>query len=634
MKGIWRHPWMVAVSNVLLVLALYSLLRAGCYAVNTDLFPNVSRAHLWEMLCGGVRFDLTAVLYLSSLYIIGMLLPLPAKWRENAVYQRVLAGLFIIPNAIGLIVNTIDIVYIRFTDRRTTCTFFQEFANDDNLLRIAGQGMAEYWYVTLMGLAALAVLVLCTRKKFELGSRIRLVPVRYYAAEAVVFVATIYMCVIGIRGGFGRYTRPITISNAMQYVNSPRETALVLNTPFSLMKSLENQQYVEPHYFTAEELPKHMTPIHEAHKRTWWDYNVVVIILESFSKEYVGHYTPFLDRLMEESVTFEYSFASGRKSIDAMPSILSSIPMLIEPYIVTPYSTNKVSSIADCLKHKGYTTAFFHGAPNGSMGFQAYARSAGFDRYYGMDEYGNNEDFDGTWAIWDEPFLQYYAKTMSTMPEPFMTAVFTASSHHPFKVPKQYKDSFSKGTLPIHESIGYADHALRRFFETAEQQPWFDHTLFVITGDHTNELETPEYTNAKGLYEVPIALYDPLSGQGEHINGVISQADIMPTVLNYVGYDEAYFAFGVDMLGTDGKEHPYAVCYNAPLYQIFSNSLLVQFDGEKVVGVYDFREDPCLRNNIVRSVEPQRIAPMVDYLKAYIQQYVHRMIRDELKIDN
>ena len=623
---------MVAVSNVLLVLALYSLLRVGCYAVNTDLFPYVSRAHLWEMLCGGVRFDLTAVLYLSSLYIIGMLLPLPAKWRENAVYQRVLAWMFIIPNAIGLIVNTIDIVYIRFTDRRTTCTFFQEFANDDNLLRIAGQGMAEYWYVTLMGLAALAVLVLCTRKKCELGSRIRLVPVRYYAAEAVVFVATIYMCVIGIRGGFGRYTRPITISNAMQYVNTPRETALVLNTPFSLMKSLENQQYVEPQYFTAEELPKHMTPIHEAHKRTWWDYNVVVIILESFSKEYVGHYTPFLDRLMEESVTFEYSFASGRKSIDAMPSILSSIPSLIEPYIVTPYSTNQVSSIADCLKHKGYSTAFFHGAPNGSMGFQAYARSAGFDRYYGMDEYGNKEDFDGTWAIWDEPFLQYYAKTMSTMPEPFMTAVFTASSHHPFKVPKQYKDSFPKGTLPIHESIGYADHALRRFFETAEQQPWFDHTLFVITGDHTNELETPEYTNAKGLYEVPIALYDPLSGQGYHIDGVISQTDIMPTVLNYVGYDEAYFAFGVDVLRAEGKEHPYAVCYNVPLYQIFSNSLLVQFDGEKVVGVYDFRKDPCLRNNIVRSVEPQRIAPMVDYLKAYIQQYIHRMIHNELKV--
>ena len=629
MKTFWRHPLTVAACNILLVMAIYSAMRLFCFAVNGSMFPNVDGPHLSEMLFGGIRFDLTAVLYLSSLYIIGILLPLPAAWRENSVYRKVLAWLFMIPNAVGILVNAIDIIYIRFTDRRTTCTFFSEFANDDNLWRIFGQGLLDYWYVALFGIALLVLLFFATRKTFNVSSK-----GMYYVRESAFFAVTIYLCVIGIRGGFGRYTRPITISNAMQYVNTPRETALVLNTPFSLMKSIENTTYVEPNYFSAEELPQYMTPIHEAHKRTWWDYNVAVIILESFSKEYVGQYTPFLDSLLDNSVTFEYSFASGRKSIDAMPSILSSIPMMIEPYIVTPYSTNSVSSIAECLKHKGYQTAFFHGAPNGSMGFQAYARSAGFDAYYGMDEYGNTDDFDGTWAIWDEPFLQFFANTMNTMPEPFMTAVFTASSHHPFKVPAQYKDSFPKGTLPIHQTIGYTDHALRRFFETACQQPWFDHTLFVITADHTNELETPEYANAKGLYEVPIAFYDPLSGQGYHMDGIISQTDIMPTVLNYIGYDETYFAFGVDVLSEEGREHPYAVCYNAPLYQIFSDSLLVQFDGEKVVAVYDYRTDKTLKKNIVKTIDPTRIAPMVDYLKAYIQQYIHRMIHDELKIEN
>ena len=627
MKAIWRHPWTVAASNIALVLALYSLSRLCCYAVNGDLFPDLGGTHLWEILKGGVRFDLTAVLYLSSLYIIAILLPLPHTWRENKLFQQILAWLFLIPNSIGIIVNTIDTVYLRFTDRRTTCTFFSEFSNDHNLGRILGQGILDYWYVTLVGIAIIAILVLATRKSFAIKAK---QPVMYYIRESVLFAATIYLCVIGIRGGFGRYTRPITLSNAMQYCNNPRETALVLNTPFCLMRSTEGGTYTEPHYFEPAELEAIMSPIHKAQKRTWWDYNVVVIILESFSKEYIGHYTPFLDSLLENSVTFEYSYASGRKSIDAMPSVLSSIPMLIEPYVVTPYSTNRVSSIADCLKHKGYQTAFFHGAPNGSMGFQAYARNAGFDAYYGMDEFGDKSEFDGTWAIWDEPFLQYFANTMNTMQEPFMTAVFTASSHHPFKVPKQYKDSFPKGTLPIHQTIGYTDHALRRFFETASQQPWFDHTLFVITADHTNELERPEYINAKGLYEVPIAFYDPLSGQGEHINGVISQTDIMPTVLNYIGYDEAYFAFGVDALSEEGRRHPYAVCYNAPLYQIFSESLLVQFDGEKVVGVYDIQADRQLKHNIAADVEPQRIEKMVNYLKAYIQQYIHRMIHNEL----
>ena len=628
MKGIWRHPWMVATCNVLLVLALYSLLRVGCYAVNTAMFPDVSGAHLWEMLCGGVRFDLTAVLYLSSLYLICVLFPFPPEWREHRGYQKAAAWLFLIPNAIGLIINTIDIAYIRFTGRRTTFTFFSEFAHDDNLWSILGQGIGGFWYVTLMGIGALLLLFFGTRTRFEAPRR----PTAwYYGAESVLFVATVYISVIGIRGGFGRYTRPITISNAVQYVNTPQETALVLNTPFSLMKSVENTIYVEPHYFEAEELAAHYNPVHEGKaEATTNKPNVVVIILESFSKEYLGTYTPFLDSLLAQSVTFEYAFASGRKSIDAMPSVLSSIPMLIEPYIVTPYSTNQVSSIADCLRHKGYETAFFHGAPNGSMGFQAYARSAGFDKYYGMDEYGHHADFDGTWAIWDEPFLQFYAQTMSKMQEPFMTAVFTASSHHPFKVPTQYKDSFPKGSLPIHESIGYADFALRRFFETASQQPWYAHTLFVITADHTNELSLPEFTNAKGIFEVPIAFYDP-NKAGETRAGVVSQTDIMPSVLSYAGYDAPYVAFGEDAL-TATKAHPYAVCYNTPLYQIFSDSLLVQFDGEQVTGVYDFRKDPCLRSNIASDAAAEQVAPMVDYLKAYIQQYIHRMIHNELKI--
>lgn len=636
MKNILRYPWIVAICNLVLVLALYTLLRLVCYAVNGAMFPDIDGNHLREILCGGVRFDLTAVLYLSSLYLLGILLPLPARWRMNGSYQKVLAWLFLIPNAIGLAVNAADIAYIPFTDRRTTCTFFTEFANDDNLWSIFAQGIVQYWPVTLAGLLALAILFICTRRTFCVPS-VR--PVLYYPLATAIMLLTTYFVVIGIRGGFGKYTRPITLSNALQYTNTPRETALVLNTPFSLMKSLENQHYVEPQYFSQDELAEHMNPVHRADsigiKRT---DNVVVIILESFSKEYIGFYnrdvegyrgyTPFLDSLLEQSVTYDYSYASGRKSIDAMPSVLSSIPMLIEPYIVTPYSTNSVSSIADCLNRVGYQTAFFHGAPNGSMGFQAYARSAGFDAYYGMNEFGDNSAFDGTWAIWDEPFLQYYAQTMSAMQEPFMTAVFTASSHHPYKVPEQYQGVFPKGTKPIHEAVGYADHALRQFFLTASRQPWFEHTLFVLTADHTNELTLPEYTNARGLYEVPVAFYHPAL-TAERRAQVVSQTDIMPSVLEFLGYDEPYFAFGEDAL-TQPKQHPYAVCYNAPLYQMFSDSLLLQFDGEQVAAVYDYRHDRCLHTNKAGQLPQEQLNPMTDYLKAFIQQYIHRMVHDEL----
>ena len=642
MKQILKHPWIVGASNLLLVMVLYTISRLFFYLVNVDLYPNVSVSHLLEMLAGGLRFDLTALLYLNSLYLLLVLLPLPATIRNHQKYLCTAKWAFWLPNILGFIANCMDIVYVRFTDRRTTCTIFTEFQNDGNLISIIGQSMWQYWYVTLFGIVLLVLFIICTRKQWHVVTPRKVW--MYYVVESMLMLVTIYFVVIGIRGGFGKYTRPITISNAMQYTNTPQETAILLNTPFSLMKSLENTTYIHPHYFSEEEAGLIFSPIHideiEENGRLG-KVNVVVLILESFSKEYIGFYnqhidgytgyTPFLDSLLAQSVTYTHSFASGRKSIDAMPSVLSSIPMLIEPYIVTPYSTNAVSSLAACLKEEGYATAFFHGAPNGSMGFQAYARSAGFEQYLGMDEYDGIEAFDGTWAIWDEEFLQYYARCMNQMQQPFMTAVFTASSHHPFRVPKRYEGVFPRGTQPIHQCVGYSDHALRAFFAYAKQQDWYENTLFVLTADHTNQVSIPEYATAKGLFEVPIAFYSPRWNQGYlHNYGAVSQTDIMPSVLAYLGYSNPFFAFGDDVL-TKEKKHPYAVCYNHPVYQLLSDSLLLQFDGKKVCAAYNYQNDPMLQDNIAEETNTKE---METYLRAYIQQYIYRLTTNQLTIDN
>lgn len=630
-----------AIWNILLLMAIYSLSRLFFFFINSDLYPEVSTAHLVEMLLGGMRFDLTAVLYLSSVYLVLALLPLPLKVRNHRVYQTITRLFYLIPNAIGILVNCADMVYVRFTDRRTTCTFFAEFQHDSNLGTILLQSLWQYWYVTLFALAAIAILISCSTKSGSLNPQPSILnilskrgrgdtsPLFYYLRETLLLCLIAYFTVIGIRGGFGRYTRPITISNALQYADRPQETAIILNTPFSLMKSLENETYRNPHYFERQDLEQIMSPIHRPDERAQEKrLNVVVLILESFSKEYIGFYnnpsfkggigrgslTPFLDSLLAQSVTYTYSYASGRKSIDAMPSVLSSIPMLIEPYVVTPYATNEVSSLADCLNRKGYTTAFFHGAPNGSMGFQAFARAAHFNRYYGMNEYNGEDAFDGTWAIWDEEFLQFFAHTMDTLPQPFLTTVFTASSHHPFKIPTRYEGHFPQGTIPLHQCVAYTDFALRRFFEYASQQPWFDNTLFVLTADHTNQLTTPEYRNTRGLFAVPIAFYSPARlAPDVRSQSAVSQIDIMPSVLNFLGYDKPYFAFGEDCL-TQPKKHPWAVIYNHPLFEILSP------------------ESEVVLNERTPANEEEEV--MLQYLKAFIQQYTDRMINNQLTIEN
>lgn len=91
-----------------------------------------------------------------------------------------------------------------------------------------------------------------------------------------------------------------------------------------------------------------------------------------------------------------------------------------------------------------------------------------------------------------------------------MTAVFTASSHHPFVVPEKYKNVYKDdGPNTLHKCIRYTDMSIGKFFETASKQPWFRNTIFVLTSDHTNGVDHPEFGTDLGIFSSPIIIYSP-----------------------------------------------------------------------------------------------------------------------------
>jgi len=374
--------------------------------------------------------------------------------------------------------------------------------------------------------------------------------------------------------------------------------------------------------------------------------NVVILIVESFGREYIGAlnttlengryrgYTPCVDSLIAKSVTFTHSYCNGRKSIDGMPSILSAIPMFVEPFFLTPASMNHVTGIAGLLGQEGYETAFFHGAQRGSMGFMAFARATGFQHYYGREDYdadkrfGGDDDFDGMWAIWDEPFLQYYATKMSEMREPFMTAVFTASSHHPYIIPDKYQEQFPEEGIVIHKCIRYTDMALGRFFETASRQPWFQNTIFVLTSDHTNLTDHAYYETDLGGFCSPIIIYEPGNAdrQPEIQDKIAQQTDILPTVMGMLGYQKPFFAFGIDVLNTPA-DSTWAVNYLNGTYQYVKHGHVLQFDGQRTRAVYALT-DSLMQHNLAGQLPQQ--PQMEAEVKAIIQQYMERMTQDRL----
>ena len=441
--------------NLIILYIAYGICRVAFVMENWGLFASDFQwSSVPDMMHGAWMFDTSAILYTNILYALLMLIPL--HYKETGGWQMTAKWVYMIVNGACIATNLADSVYFKYTMRRTTNTVFSEFSNEGNIGSIIGVEFLRHWYLVLLFIIIMWGMWKCYfGSGFKIKKRTTDMPrgkrlMKYYIVETLCFGIFIPLCICGMRGGATTAVRPITISNANQYVVHPQEAGIVLNTPFSLIRTIGKKVFEIPDYMSEKEMnalfspekrpnfspsltnssssliPNSSSLIPNSQKK-----NVVILIVESFGREYIGGYnkwldggkykgyTPFVDSLMQHSQTFLYSYCNGRKSIDGMPSILSSIPMFVEPFFLTPASMNDVSGIAGELKNKGYYSAFFHGAENGSMGFQAFARKTGFIDYFGRTEYDadkrfdGDKDFDGMWAIWDEPFLQFFATKMS-----------------------------------------------------------------------------------------------------------------------------------------------------------------------------------------------------------------------------
>ncbi len=263
------------------------------------------------------------------------------------------------------------------------------------------------------------------------------------------------------------------------------------------------------------------------------------------------------------------------------------------------------------------------------MGFDSFAGMAGFDDYFGMNEYPDKNDFDGMWGVWDEPFLSFFAQKLNTFSEPFLASIFTVSSHHPFKVPEHYEGRFPKGAAPIVEVIGYTDNALRKFFKEISGSEWFANTLFVITADHTNESVHEEFRNNFGSYSIPVIFYKSGSSMTGLRKKIAQQIDIMPTVLSYLGYDGEYIAFGNNLL--DEALDSFAFNTNGSTYHLYMNDHILEMVDGNTVAMYNYRVDNMLEINVSDSLPALR-SKMENKLRAVIQSYNTRLLDNEMTV--
>ncbi|MCX7863021.1 MAG: sulfatase-like hydrolase/transferase [Bacteroidales bacterium] len=579
----------------------------------------------------GTRFDMWIIFVFHTVVLILFLI------SSNGRLKTIVFWYVLIVNGVLTLFNLIDIEYFKFTLKRSTFDLFNLIFTGSDVWILLPQFIIDFWYIILLWLGFLWLLWVVTKKILSFHSisiHNNAFKYGFILMLNIIIIAGIAFIVIR-----GTRLRPVNLLSASLYSNS-NLVPVVLNTPFSIIKTWGKSHHLVHTFFKNKEELK-FDPLYFVKSNFKKDYqrkNVVVIILESFSKEHIGFFdrnkisfTPFLDSLLQKSLVIRYSFANGRKSIESLPSIFASIPSLMEtPYILSSFSSNEIEALPHILKKNGYTTSFYHGGTNGTMGFDVFSTMAGIERYFGRWQYPNQSDYDGNWGIWDEPYLQYVVSQLNKEKQPFFSVIYTLSSHHPYNVPDKYKNVLPKGEHEILQSIAYTDLSIRQFFENAKKSPWFKNTLFVITADHVFGSHSEYYYRKLGSYSVPIAFYCETDTTLKGVKHIIAQhCDIAPSILDYLGISTSMICFGSSIW--DSSATRFAINYINGSYLFVYDKYAMEFDGEKMTGLYDITTDSLMYNNLLHTPIEQREF-MLSLLKSVIQQYDDAIINNRLTV--
>ncbi|NUM30788.1 MAG: sulfatase-like hydrolase/transferase [Bacteroidetes bacterium] len=559
----------------------------------------------------GSFFDLISLFYFFIPFTLFSFLPL--KLFYSIYYQKFLKTYFVIILGFLFSITIIDAAYFPFSKNRLGFEAFKMAASEEiSLIKY----ITSYWYF----LPLIALIFYISAKFFTF---IKNAEATKWYINLIVNIIVLCLFAIAIRGGFR--LKPLRSIDTAIFV-SPQYAQLAQSTGFHLIESFSSETLEMCNYFSPAELDNIM-------KNDYIDFsknenprkNILIIILESFGQEYTFpkknsaiSYSPFLNELALKSEFYSNAYSNGTRSVDAIPAILEGVPKLTKTdFMYSNYISNKTPGFAFYLNEKGYDCRFYHGGINGTLGFEAFLASRGW-KYFGKNQYtGNKNDYDGNWGIYDGPYLKYLKNQISEIVKPFVTVVFTLSSHHPYKLPPDYKDSFKTIKKPIHKTIRYVDNCLRDFFKSIENEKWYKNTVFVITADHSAENFTKLYNSNNGKYAVPMLVYNPDKLERDTVNKVIQHIDILPLALKKAGFEGKIFSIG----NFYKYKMPKMSFHNEDgIYTAFTDSVFMTFDGK------NFKFNNIYNNNIP-PIKKQK--ELEHNLKAVIQNYNYRMIKNK-----
>ncbi len=646
---LYTNQYLALSIRILFALIFMQLTRLWFYIYNEDLFSGLTNLDLARIALSGTPFDLSAVCYVNCIYILMMLPPYPFVF--TSLYRRIADTIFAICNCVMLVANLADAPFYRFTGIRTQAIHIAEVLQDEGAADMMMGHFGTYWQLLIGGVLFLA-LFLTISLSIQPTARTHYTH-RGLWKPIMCIIAILAATFLGMRGGLRNEKPggPLGVDHAARYCKSNQEIPLVLNTPFSILRTIGSDSRLPQYDFYSEDhLTEIRNNIHFPLKQTkFLQKNIVMIILEGVGCNYIESFnpyhntypirtstlTPFIDSLATQALCFTNFYAPERKSSAGLTAILGGMPAYL-PFIYfdSPYQRNQVETAGSLLSEIGYSSALFHGGNKGAYNIQGMAEAFGYETYYDRTDYEStygDAHYDNHWGIYDDAMSKFILDKISALPSPFLATWFTLSTHSPYVLPKEYTEKLRSPHHTMQQTVEYIDIVLQDFFAEAAKQPWYTNTIFVITADHSSMVGNPLYDGVVALSHIPLLIYTPDGTiKAEQNERVGNQIDINATLLDLLGYPKPYFSLGESMLRDDTYER-FALVQQSGDYWLIADRFVLQIKKNtfEALALYNYIKDPKLDSNLLSS-QPEQAAKLLTIGQAFIQDYTDRLIHNKL----
>lgn len=595
--GLGAAPRTALVIGGVMLLALTAA-RALLFLSYGAFFDELPALHVVRAFVHGLRFDASITVLLLGLPL--WLMALPARWARREAVQRTLRWVTFGIVVICVFVIAADLVYFSVGHRHIGAELALTMRDD---WQAAAQMPLDYplplaaFLVVATGLAFLWR-ALPSHDPPGAGGRssgMRKTPTPAWKAWAA-WAAFLPLAVIAVRGGL--QDKPLNIVNAFRY-GSVAEGYLTLNGPFSVVHSTRNTRRgptlstvpwdeairtvrarfaLDGEEWASDAYPLERRPAARPASGTLREgmepmgsagaaraTNVVVLVLESWDALLTDSIrareglpplgiTPNFDALVQEGRLFTRFVASGQLSIEGLAALLASIPTVPGmPYMGTGLEQSRLSFLGELAGRRGYTGIFVRSARRGSFRLDAVAALAGFDRYAGAEDILRHPSHttapSGYWGAWDYDSLRYFHERILETDGPFVGFFFGSSTHQPYPSPGQQWARLPPDTRENRflNAVHYVDWALGRYLEMARDAGYFDDTLFIVLADQTSPFVAA--ATPPDRHRIPALIVGPGIPRNTVDDRVASHMDVVPTVIDYLGWHARHASFGESLLG-------------------------------------------------------------------------------------